>query len=116
MEHIANYWAVIIAGACTIGIVYLLIARFLALPTATQIKKVKEWLLYAVIQAEKELGGGTGEIKLRKVYDMFITKFPQLAVFITFEHFNRLVDDALDKMRKLLLENEQIKNEVIKHE
>lgn len=115
-SNIMNHWALFIAGISGAMVIYFLISRFLTLPTAVQMKKVKEWLLYAVIQAEKELGGGTGELKLRRVYDMFIGKFPQIAVFISFEHFGKLVDDALDKMRKLLLENEQIKNEVTKHE
>ena len=52
-----------------------------------QIHQVKEWLLYAVMEAEKELGSGTGALKLRFVYDMFITKFPLLVALIPFSTF-----------------------------
>ena len=74
-----------------------------------QPKKVKEWLLYAVIEAEKELGSGTGPVKLRSVYDMFITKFPKLSVFISFSTFSEWVDVALDYMEKLLTDNKDVK-------
>lgn len=74
-----------------------------------QPKKVKEWLLYAVIEAEKELGSGTGPVKLRSVYDMFITKFPKLSVFISFNTFSEWVDVALDYMEKLLTDNKDVK-------
>ena len=67
-----------------------------------QIHQVKEWLLYAVMEAEKELGSGTGALKLRFVYDMFITKFPLLVALITFSTFSSFVDEALDKFKKLL--------------
>ena len=74
-----------------------------------QPKKVKEWLLYAVIEAEKELGSGTGPVKLRSVYDMFITKFPKLSVFISFNTFSEWVDVALDYMEELLTDNKDVK-------
>lgn len=45
------------------------------MPSDKQLNKVREWLLYAVTKAEKELGGGTGQIKLRYVYDMFVARF-----------------------------------------
>lgn len=67
-----------------------------------QIHQVKEWLLYAVMEAEKELGSGTGALKLRFVYDMFITKFPLLVALIPFSTFSSFVDEALDKFKKLL--------------
>ena len=67
-----------------------------------QIHQVKEWLLYAVMESEKELGSGTGALKLRFVYDMFITKFPLLVALIPFSTFSSFVDEALDKFKKLL--------------
>lgn len=72
--------------------------------------KVCEWLLYAVTIAEKELGGGTGQIKLRKVYDMFLEKYPKLSVFVSFDTFSGWVDIALEKMRKMIDENPAAKN------
>lgn len=67
-----------------------------------QIHQVKEWLLYAVMEAEKELGSGTGAMKLRFVYDMFVTKFPLLIALIPFSTFSNFVDEALDKFKELL--------------
>lgn len=78
---------------------------FLRLPIGTQQKKIKEWLLYAVIMAEKELGGGTGQIKLRYVYDMFTSQFKFVATLIPFTTFSNWVDEALEKMRSLLETN-----------
>ena len=86
-----------------------IIAALFIVLAIKQPKKVKEWLLYAVIEAEKELGSGTGPVKLRSVYDMFITKFPKLSVFISFSTFSEWVDVALDYMEKLLTDNKDVK-------
>lgn len=72
--------------------------------------KVREWMLYAVTEAERELGGGTGQLKLRKVYDMFLAKFPKLSIFISFDMFSRWVDIALDKMREMIEKNAAMQN------
>ena len=80
----------------------------------SQLEILKEWLLLAVVEAEKKLGGGTGQIKLRYVYDMFIEKFKFLALMITFEQFSIMVDMALDKMRLMLSSNEKLKDYVEK--
>ena len=79
------------------------------MPTNEQLKKVKEWLLWAVAEAEKELGSGTGQLKLRYVYDMFIVKFPSLAKIISFETFSCMVDEVLDEFKKLLNKNDKMK-------
>lgn len=54
---------------------------------------------------EKELGGGTGQIKLRYVYDMFVARFTWLARVISFEAFSMMVDEALERMKKMLESN-----------
>ena len=110
MENIA----VIIGICCVIGVIGFGIYQFLKLEKDKQLEIVKEWLLLAVIEAEKKLGGGTGQIKLRYVYDMFIEKFKFLALMITFEQFSVMVDMALDKMRLMLSSNEKLKDYVEK--
>ena len=112
MEFLANYWPAIVGIIIVIAFAAFVIRKFLLLPREGQIAKVKEWLLWAVTQAEKELGGGTGQIKLRYVYDMFVIRFPYVARFITFELFSKMVDQALDKMRELLETNSSIENYV----
>lgn len=102
MEFIVDNWAVIVATLAIVAVAIVAIVRFVGLPTASQLSKVKEWLLWAVTEAEKELGGGTGQLKLRQVYDLFVTRFPWLAKLISFELFSTMVDEALDEMRHLL--------------
>lgn len=82
-----------------------LLVWFFRLPKEDQIQKIKEWLLWAVTDAEREFGGGTGQIKLRSVYDMFVVRFPGMAKVISFSRFSELVDEALVRMRKMLAEN-----------
>ena len=88
-----------------IGGAILFIVNFCKAGQAQQMQMISEWLLLAVVQAEKELGGKTGEIKLRYVYDKFLQRFNKVANFITFEQFSEMVDVALDRMRILLSSN-----------
>ena len=71
--------------------------------------KVKEWLKYAVIEAEKYLGTGTGQLKLRAVYDMFVEAYPVFSKILPFSIFSKMVDDALEWMRIQLENNVNIK-------
>ena len=71
--------------------------------------KVKEWLKWAVCVAEEELGSGTGQLKLRMVYDMFVEKFPFIASILPFSIFVMWVDLALEWMREQLDKNENIR-------
>lgn len=48
-----------------------IIRKFINSPKSAQIAKVKAWLLWAVAAAEKEMGKGTGKLKLRYVYSLF---------------------------------------------
>lgn len=104
-EWIVENWFIIVALAAVAGGVACAIYKFAGLPTKEQIAKIKQWLLLVVTQAEKELGGGTGQLKLRYVYDLFISRFPTTAKIVSFETFSKWVDDALDDMRKMLESN-----------
>lgn len=74
--------------------------------------KVKSWLEYAVTVAEYDLGSGTGQLKLRKVYDMFISQFPVFSKIVPFYLFSLWVDDALKWLKKAVENNENIKKVV----
>lgn len=89
--------------------VYVLLYAFLILKTAKekQLKKVEEWLLYAVVEAERKLGSGTGELKLRYVYNMFVERFP-IAKVVSFGAFRHMVDVALKQMENMLSNNENV--------
>ena len=78
-------------------------------------KNLKHWLLYAVAAAEKALGTGTGELKLRQVYDAFLEKFPVISKFMSFKTFQAMVDDALVVLADLIEGNENV-NTYIKGE
>lgn len=108
MNDFLSNWPVIVGIAAVIAAVVIGIAKFAGLPTAAQIAKIKEVLLVWVIQAEKELGGGTGQVKLRYVYDLFVARFPSIAKLIKFETFSGWVDEALQQMRELLKSNENL--------
>lgn len=106
MKFITENWFVIVALAAVGGSIGYAIYSFVKMPSTKQLNKVREWLLYAVTKAEKELGAGTGKIKLRYVYDMFVARFDWLAKVITFDMFSMMVDDALEQMRTMLETNE----------
>ena len=108
MEFLVSNWVLIVTLISAIGVSGYTIYVFIHRPTTEQISKVKEWLLYAVAAAEKELGSGTGQIKLRYVYNMFIAKFPYLIKVISFETFSLLVDETLDKFRSMLENNKNL--------
>lgn len=108
MNFIIEYWYIILAAMAVGAVIGVAIYHFVKLPLSEQLDKVREWLLWAVTQAEKELGGGTGQLKLRQVYDLFIARFPWIAKVIGFSTFSDLVDDALVEMRKMLAQNEAV--------
>ena len=66
------------------------------------IDKIQNWLLWAVTQAEKQYGSGTGKLKLAYVYDIFVSKFPKLQAVIPYSLFSKLVDKSLETMREML--------------
>lgn len=106
---------IIICGiVILIGVIGLCLCWFLKLSKERQKEIIIEWLLLAVIKAEKELGDGTGQLKLRFVYDLFIDKFRFISMLISFSQFSELVDQALDTMRDMLDSNKQIKDYVTK--
>lgn len=108
LDFLYNYWWIIIIAIAAIVVLGFLIYKFIKMPIANQIEKIKEWLLYAVAQAEKELGGGTGQLKLRYVYDLFIKTFPVLSNFISFNYFSNLVDIVLETFNQILDTNKQV--------
>lgn len=112
MEFILNNWFIIVAALAVGACAGIAIFHYFKLPTEEQLDKVREWLLWAVTEAEKELGGGTGQLKLRQVYDMFVARFGWVAKAISFQTFSDLVDDALVEMRDMLEKNEAVQAHV----
>lgn len=82
--------------------------HFVKLDKEQKIENVKEWLKLAVIEAEKALGGGTGVLKLRYVYDLAVAQFPWLVSLVSFAVFSSWVDEALEWMKQQLEQNKNI--------
>lgn len=112
MEFFTNNWHIILALLAVLAVAILLVYRFFQMPTEEQLEAVREWLLGAVAEAEEMLGSGTGELKLRYVYDLFVARFPWVAKILPFEVFSNMVDDALAEMEELLAQNEKIRRYV----
>lgn len=100
MEIIINYLPLIIVLLILIGgaIAFL----------CNEKKSAKEWLLLAVTEAEKALGGGVGALKLRAAFQEFVKTFPALAKVVTFERFSKWVDVALGQMKQMLKNNDKV--------
>ena len=108
MQFINDNWFLIFAAIAIVSVISIKIYKFFKRPNSEQLRQVQEWLLYAVAKAEEKLGSGTGELKLRYVYDMFVTKFPLVAIFIDFNEFSIMVEKALDKFEELIQTNPSI--------
>lgn len=86
--------ALAVGGVILLGVIIYMIVN--------QRSKIIEWLKYAVAEAEKLLGSGTGQLKLRQVYDWFCDKFPVIAAVLPFGVFSAWVDIALETLDKWL--------------
>ena len=86
------------------------ITAFAKLSRKKKVENIKEWLKLAVVEAEKTLGGGTGQLKLRYVYDQAVAQFHWIASLVSFETFSIWVDEALKWMEEQLEQNQAITN------
>ena len=109
MDYLVNNWPIIIASIAIVVVAITSVANFSQKPSEEQIKAIKEWLIWAVTEAEKALGSGTGKLKLRYVYDKFLNTYPTIAKFVKFEDFSNCVDEALSTMKTLIGSNESVR-------
>lgn len=112
IDFLTGNWQILVGIGVVIAIAAYSFYVFIKAPRNEQISKVQEWLLWAVAQAEKALGSGTGQLKLRYVYDMFIGRFPTLSKILTFSAFSLMVDNALAKFNSLLTANKKVEEYV----
>ena len=68
----------------------------------------KNWLVWAVAEAEAVLGSKTGQLKLRYVYDLAVVRFPIMSKILPFGMFSKLVDAALAIMEDMITNNSSI--------
>ena len=112
MNIIISIIGILVGG----GVAYGFISHFLKLSKEKQLDNIKEWLVYACLEAEKMLGEKTGKVKLRYVYDLFVGKYKFISVILPFETFSMLVDEALEQMRELIDTNDAVKKYVVGEE
>lgn len=113
LGFVMNNWLTIILSIAALAVFIVKVVQFVRAPSDKQIENLKEWLKLAVTEAEAALGSGTGQLKLRDVYDMAVEKFPWVGEFITFETFSTWVDEALEWMNNQLESNENVKAYVV---
>ena len=114
MTLLMEYWWLAIAILAILTIAFMFLITYINLPNSKKATKVKEWLLFAVVQAEKELGSGTGQLKLRYVYNLALSKFPVFIKLIPFELFSSFVDGALQQLGNLIEDSEGVKKYIEK--
>ena len=110
MKAVVENWAITVSVVVTVAVAALAIYQFFLLPTDKQKEKVKEWLVWACIEAEKALQSGTGQAKLRRVYNAFIAvrAFSWLAKIISFDTFSAYVSEALVEAKKMIINSSSL--------
>lgn len=108
MLWIQNNWSLLVVLVAAVCVGYFYLKKFASLPSVEQQHKIKEWLLFSVMMAEKEYGSGTGKLKLASVYSEFLKTFPSIAPVVPFEIFSSWVDEVLKQMREILETNKDI--------
>lgn len=110
MNWIVENWFLVVALVSCIAGITCTIIYFVKLPTQEQKEKIREWLVWACIEAEKELQSGTGQLKLREVWNKFcqIPAFASVAKFISFDLFSEYVKEALTKAKEMLVKNRNL--------
>ena len=104
-----QYITTVLDFICTYGFV-IIVALIIIIGLIIKIKSIingniVEWLINKVADAEAYFSSGTGQIKLRAVYDVFCKDRPFLSFLISFNTFSKLVDSALEKFRSMLSED-----------
>lgn len=110
MTWLIENWMVVFGLAVAVILAVLVVYRFFGMPTEKQVAKIKEWLIWACIEAEKALQSGTGQLKLRGVYNMFcsVPTFTWVAKIISFELFAEWVSDALATAKEMMINNKAL--------
>lgn len=90
------------------NIIFAVILAVIVIAGGIYVNGFKNWLVWAVSEAEAMFGSKTGKLKLRYAYELAVERFPMIAKFIPFTLFSKLVDGALDIMRDMIENNKNI--------
>ena len=110
MKWIMENLYLLIAAAAVVGSCAAVAYRFLGQPREKQVAKVKEWLIWACVEAERQLKSGTGQLKLREVWSLFcaVPAFSWVAKIVTFKTFSGWVSDALAQAKEMIVNNDSL--------
>lgn len=110
MKWITENLYLLIAAVAVVGSCAAVAYRFLGQPREKQVDKVKEWLIWACVEAEKQLQSGTGQLKLREVWNLFcaVPAFTWVAKVISFETFSGWVSEALIQVKEMIVANDSL--------
>ena len=110
MNWLVGNWYLFVVIFAVVGVFGLLFTAFLGQPTKKQKEKIKEWLIWACIEAERGLQSGTGQLKLREVWNLFcaVPAFGWVARIIAFDTFSGWVTEALATVKRMLVENPRL--------
>lgn len=98
---VANIHIILIA-IVVIAAIVIFATKFMKLSPSEQNARIKLILLDLTLKAEAALGSKTGQAKRAQVYSALKEKLPILTLFISQKQFDKLLDDTLDEMRKML--------------
>lgn len=110
MKFLIENWSLLVILALMIVSAVIYVKKFVELPDEEQLIKVREFLLWAVTEAERIYGGKTGNLKKAYAYKLFCEYFPSFVAVVPFDIFEKMVDSALVQMRHLIETNVAIKN------
>lgn len=117
LEFINNNWTLIITLCGLILGIYTKIKNYINLSREKKIdialEQIRKSMLELVSKSEKEYGSNTGKLKKSKVLEEIFNKYPELKYFTNQEELEKILDDIinenLDKMKKMLESNEEFK-------
>lgn len=113
LNFLINYWYFIVIIVAILVISGVFIFNFLQKPSEQKLQNIKEWAIYACALAQAHLGSGTGQLKMRETYDMFISRFPDLVKIIPFEMYKNIAESALLEFKKMLENNPKVKELIL---
>lgn len=93
---LSNYW---------VDVIIILVAAVLLIVAykAGHRDTVKKIILSLVVQAEKTLGSGTGELKYAMVIEAVYNKLPTVIRFLfTPKEIDNMIEEGVDKLKEIL--------------
>lgn len=110
MNWLIENWYLVVAGLAVVAVMLYLVSDASNMPDEEQKKKIHEWLVWACIEAERALQSGTGQLKLREVWNLFcaVPAFTWVAKVISFETFSGWVSAALAEVKQMIISNDSL--------